>query len=245
MILLAATAAATATRIIIINKNKRRPTPASPDGLRLGYNSSSSSSSSPQLVPESGLRHTEMDPQGELRTRLRNCLKPLRNLPSGKQRFAIQVQTICELQWRFNVTCTDMGATVASVAAGPLVFLKYEVNCIGKMNMFDVESRWNPLKTYSQISQKAPMRQFCLQNPLFFNDSSMTISRPTKSSQCFIGLGFMISCDVICAETFIFTMFLECFRLRAFDANRLCPNISTFRIHKIMLFHVFKHHFRK
>ena len=123
MILLAATAAATTTRIIIINKNKRRPTPASPDGLRLGYNSSSSSSSSsPQLVPESGLRHTEMDPQGELRTRLRNCLKPLRNLPSGKQRFAIQVQTICELQCRFNVTCTDMGATVASVAARPLVF---------------------------------------------------------------------------------------------------------------------------
>jgi len=120
MILLAATATATSTRITIIIKNKRRPTPASPDGLRLGYNSISSSS--PQLVPESGLRHTEMDPQGELRTRLRNCLKPLRNLPSGKQRFAIQVQTICELQWRFNVTCTDMGATVASVAAGPLVF---------------------------------------------------------------------------------------------------------------------------
>ena len=125
MILLAATAAATTTLIMIINKNKRRPTPASPDGLRLGYNSSSSSSSSsssPQLVPESGRRHSEMDPQGELRTRLRNCLKPLRNLPFGKQRFAIQVQTICELQWRFNVTCTDMGATLASVAAGPLVF---------------------------------------------------------------------------------------------------------------------------
>ena len=145
MILLAATAAATTTRIIIINKHKRRPTPASPDGLRLGYNSSSSSS--PQLVPESGLRHTEMDPQGELRTRLRNCLKPLRNLPFGKQRFAIQVQTICELQWRFNVTCTDMGATVASVAAGPLVCRHYEVNYVGEMSMFDVESRWNPLKT--------------------------------------------------------------------------------------------------
>ena len=72
MILLAATAAATATRIIIINKNKRRPTPASPDGLRLRYNSSGSS---PQLVPESSLRHTEMDPQGELRTRLRNRRK--------------------------------------------------------------------------------------------------------------------------------------------------------------------------